>query len=106
MKKRAREILAMLANETHEGFDDILCAGGVCYAGDVRISRSTVDELLIHMALTRIDEQTEVYIVSGIGRSILRRPALAADILKVVGQRLPFRVVDDHVEIIDDAVRV
>ncbi|AXQ69484.1 hypothetical protein HOU02_gp241 [Caulobacter phage CcrBL9] len=101
MRNRAHQVLALLADASDEGFDDILC-DGACYVGHVRISRGTVTELLIHMAISRSDEETERYTINSTGLAIHRRPALAPDILKAIGQGIAFTIdAEDQIKVLD-----
>ncbi|UTU08129.1 hypothetical protein CcrC1_gp443 [Caulobacter phage C1] len=103
MRRRAHEVLAMLIAAPPDE-NDILCDRGTCYAGNVRIARATVDELLCHLAITRDGEEIgDRYVVNSTGRAIHRRPALAPEIMKVMGQQLPFRIdADDQIKILED----
>jgi hypothetical protein len=103
LSRRALEILRLMA-ESPEGKGELACEGIQCYLGTVRVHSSTVKQLVRCMAIRRLmpDEGLAYYVISNTGRSILRRPELASEVIAAMLAGRRFNIRDDRIEDLPD----
>lgn len=82
LSKRSLEVLhLMIEAEDREDYDaaEIVCDGIRCYLDESLVSRSTVKNLVQHVAVSLASEpgSLERYVVSGTGRKIAENPEVA-----------------------------
>lgn len=103
MRRRAREILAILCDpvfaECEEDVPDLICEGNVCYFGNERVRRATVDELLMAFAISHSEasEGCERFVVNSTGEAINRRPELEREVFEMIRKGGAYSIINDRV---------
>lgn len=101
------KLLTTMNGPLEDGYEsEVVREGRQCWLGSRRISSRILDEAIICSAVDDISDSKTVkrYVLSEIGRAVLRRPELAEEVTAAILSRQQFTVHDDRIVGIEEGI--